>query len=83
MVLLAGPRRVGRTTLARGLPGSSAGYLDRDVVEDRARILRRELPYAPLWIFDEIHRYRAWREHLEVIHDARGAGRRILAAGSA
>ncbi|MEX2496638.1 MAG: hypothetical protein WD448_11140 [Woeseia sp.] len=33
MVFVAGPRQVGKTTLARGLPGAAAGYLNWDVAE--------------------------------------------------
>ena len=58
MVFVAGPRQVGKTTLARMLPGARRGYLNWDVAEDRERILWRELPSAQLWVFDEIHRYR-------------------------
>ncbi len=60
MVFLAGPRQVGKTTLARALPGGKAGYLNWDAADHRERILKRELPDAPLWIFDELHKYRQW-----------------------
>ena len=83
MVFVAGPRQVGKTTLARMLPGARRGYLDWDVAEDRERILRRELPLAKLWIFDEIHKYRGWRNYLKGLHDARPRGTRILVTGSA
>ncbi|MGH9363453.1 MAG: hypothetical protein ACRD2T_16205 [Thermoanaerobaculia bacterium] len=43
MVFVAGPRQVGKTTLARSLPGGAEGYLSWDAPEDRERILRREL----------------------------------------
>ncbi len=46
IVLIAGPRQVGKTTLARSLPGASGGYLSWDVVEHRERILKRELPVS-------------------------------------
>ncbi len=59
MVFVAGPRQVGKTTLARSLPGARAGYLSWDVPADRERILRGELPPGKLWVFDEIHKYRA------------------------
>ena len=49
MVFVAGPRQVGKTTLARSLPGGQAGYLNWDVAEHRERILRRELPAPKLW----------------------------------
>lgn len=82
MVFVAGPRQVGKTTLARSLPGADAGYLNWDVAEHRERILRRELPAAPLWIFDEIHKYRQWRNYLKGLYDNRGAKQQILVTGS-
>ena len=51
MVFVAGPRQVGKTTLARSLPGAEKGYLNWDVPEHRERILKRELPDSPLWIY--------------------------------
>jgi hypothetical protein len=83
MVFVAGPRQVGKTTLARSLPGAAAGYLNWDVARHRERILRRELPPGKLWIFDEIHKYRSWRGLLKGAFDARPRGQRILVTGSA
>ena len=83
MVFVAGPRQVGKTTLALGLPGASAGYLSWDVAEHRERILKRELPPSRLWVFDEIHKYRSWRNLLKGLYDGRRPGQRILVTGSA
>jgi predicted AAA+ superfamily ATPase len=83
MVFVAGPRQVGKTTLARSLPGANAGYLNWDVAEHRERILRGELPPATLWVFDEIHKYRRWRGFLKGLYDARSTRQRILVTGSA
>jgi len=83
MVFLAGPRQVGKTTLAQDLPGASGGYLSWDVVEDRERILKREFPVSRLWIFDEIHKYRSWRNLLKGLYDSRRRGQQILVTGSA
>jgi uncharacterized protein len=83
MVFVAGPRQVGKTTLAKSLAGADAGYLNWDVSEHRERILRRELPDAPFWIFDEIHKYRSWRNYLKGLYDGRQSGQRILVTGSA
>ena len=82
MVFVAGPRQVGKTTLARTLSGSRTGYLSWDDAEDRDRILRRELPASKLWIFDEIHKYRSWRGYLKGLFDRRPSGQRILVTGS-
>jgi predicted AAA+ superfamily ATPase len=82
MVFVAGPRQVGKTTLARSLPNAGHGYLNWDVAEDRARILAGELPTAKLWLFDEIHKYRRWRNYLKGAYDGRRAGQQILVTGS-
>jgi predicted AAA+ superfamily ATPase len=83
MVFVAGPRQIGKTTLARRLLGRRPGYLNWDVAADREAILRRELPPSDFWAFDEIHKYRLWRGFLKGIHDARRPGQRILVTGSA
>jgi predicted AAA+ superfamily ATPase len=83
MVFVAGPRQVGKTTLARSLPGAEAGYLNWDVAEHRERILRRELPAGKLWVFDEIHKYSSWRNYLKGLYDGRRPSQRILVTGSA
>src|SRR6266704_6718692 len=82
MVFVAGPRQVGKTTLARSLPGAAAAYLNWDVAPHRERILRGELPPGRLWIFDEIHKYRRWRNYLKGLYDGRPRGQRILVTGS-
>ncbi len=82
MVFLAGPRQVGKTTLARSLPGGSAGYLSWDDPEDRSRLLARELPASKLWVFDELHKYRKWRGYLKGLYDKRSASQRLLVTGS-
>jgi uncharacterized protein len=83
MVFVAGPRQVGKTTLARSLEGAEKGYLNWDVPEHRERILKRELPDSPLWVFDEIHKYRLWRNYLKGLYDSRRPEQQILVTGSA
>lgn len=84
MVFVGGPRQVGKTTMALRILGSdSTGYLNWDVPEHREKILRRELPPTPLWVFDEIHKFKSWRNFLKGLTDARNAKRRILVTGSA
>jgi predicted AAA+ superfamily ATPase len=84
MVFLAGPRQVGKTTLAKRLLGKeSAGYLSWDLAEHRERILKRELPATSLWVFDEIHKHRGWRGLVKGLYDTRRARQRIMVTGSA
>jgi len=82
MVLLAGPREVGKTTLARSLPGAETGYLNWDAEGDRHRLLTRDMPRTRLWVLDEIHKYRGWRNFLKGLWDGRRCGQRILVTGS-
>ncbi len=83
MVFVAGPGQVGKTTLARSLNGGPTGFLIWDVAQSRERILKGELPPGKLWIFDEIHKYRRWRNYLKGLYDGRARGQRILVTGSA
>ena len=82
MVFVAGPRQVGKTTLPQGLPGTKEGYLNWDITAHRHRILRHELPSADLRVFDEIHKYRQWRNYLKGLYDGRQTGQGILVTGS-
>jgi uncharacterized protein len=83
MVFVGGPRQVGKTSLARRLLPSPAAELNYDVAAHRQAILRRELPPGDLWFFDEIHKYRGWRNYLKGLYDTPGRTQRILVTGSA
>ena len=83
MVFLGGPRQVGKTTLAREVLPAAEGYLNWDIPAHRERILRRTLPDTDAWVFDELHKYRNWRNVLKGVYDEFGKKRRILVTGSA
>ncbi len=83
MVFVAGPRQVGKSTLARQILGRRPGYLNWDVGADRERILAGEFPVSSLWILDEIHKYRRWRALLKGLYDGRRRAQQILVTGSA
>lgn len=83
MVFLGGPRQVGKTTLARHVLPAAEGYLNWDIPSHRQRILRRTLPDTDDWVFDELHKYRKWRNFLKGVYDEFHGDRRILVTGSA
>ena len=83
MVFLTGPRQVGKTTLAKALPGAERGYLSWDIAEDRERMLGRQMPAPLFWVLDEVHKYRQWRNWLKGLWDGRRKGQRVLVTGSA
>ncbi len=83
MVFVCGPRQVGKTTLARQIfSRGSAGYLNWDINEHRERILKHQLPVSEYWIFDEIHKYKGWRNFLKGLYDLHGKNKKILVTGS-
>ena len=86
MVVLTGPRQVGKTTLARQLMTSfdSPQYLNWDVLQDRAILQRQSWnPRAKLLVMDEIHKMREWKGWLKGVVDGRTPGQAILVTGSA
>ncbi|MBU0456299.1 MAG: ATP-binding protein [Pseudomonadota bacterium] len=84
MVFIGGPRQVGKTTLAQHfLPNTQLGYLNWDIPMHREAILKRELPDTPIWVFDEIHKYKKWRDFLKGLYDQYHHQRKILVTGSA
>jgi hypothetical protein len=86
MVVLTGPRQVGKTTLARQIMTSfePAQYLNWDVVPDRAILQRQSWnPRAKLLVMDEIHKMRDWKGWLKGVVDGRPSGQSLLVTGSA
>ena len=84
MVLLSGPRQVGKTTLAKSLaPLKNSTYFNWDITRDREAILKYEIPNSQLLIFDEIHKNKKWRDFLKGLYDDRGKEQQILVTGSA
>ena len=85
MVLVSGPRQCGKTTMARELVATLGGvYFNWDVAADRARLKRSDLPEgAHTWVFDELHKFRMWRNWLKGVYDLHGKRHPILVTGSA
>jgi len=86
MVLLAGPRQAGKTTLARAIARefTSSVYLTYDRMEDRKIILDEAwLPSVELIILDEIHKMRKWKNYLKGVYDTKQPHQKILVTGSA
>ena len=85
MVLVAGPRQCGKTTLANAIVrGAKGHYYSWDRDEDRRALRHHQLDAAaPLWAFDEIHKYSRWRNWLKGVVDEHHPSRQILVTGSA
>lgn len=86
MVLLTGPRQVGKTTLSQQLLTEFEGgqYLNYDVVAHRKVIQDQSWRQsAPLLVFDEIHKMPNWKSWLKGVYDGRAPGQSVFIAGSA
>ena len=88
MVFVSGPRQAGKTTMARAIlsrrhPRAPARYLSWDDDESRTRILGREFPHDGLIVFDELHKFKRWRNYLKGLYDAHRDDLDILVTGSA
>lgn len=86
MVLLTGPRQVGKTTLAKELMASYSRpqYLNWDVADDRRILIGQSWsPRADLLVLDEIHKMTDWKGYLKGVYDGRAGSQAILVTGSA
>lgn len=87
MVLIGGPRQVGKTTLAKYIGENyfkSYCYMNWDYREDRKNIIKYQFKGdAKLLIFDEIHKYKDWKNYLKGVFDVYHERFKILVTGSA
>lgn len=96
ILFLVGSRQVGKTTIAKLVANeySEYVYLNWDIIKDRNLIIRGQtfieeiLPLnklrkeKPLVIFDEIHKYKNWKNYLKGFYDLYKDKYHILVTGS-
>ncbi len=86
MVIVTGPRQVGKTTMARDLNTQFKRpiYLNYDSIADRERIERADwAPSHDYVVLDEIHSMSRWKPYLKGIVDTKPASQALLVTGSA
>ena len=77
MVFLTGPRQAGKTTLAQIISRSFSNnlYFNWDIAHHRTRLINnpsffeaveRKDSSTPLIVFDEIHKYKDWKNYLKL-----------------
>jgi predicted AAA+ superfamily ATPase len=93
MVFLAGPRQSGKTTFCQIVLNSFANhiYFNWDIPGDRERFIsdpsffedvERKDMSRPLVVFDEIHKYKAWKNYLKGVYDRFHDEFQFLVSGS-
>lgn len=88
MVFLGGPRQVGKTTFSQSLLSDfhegHLAYLNWDHTDDKQKILKQQWPSREkLIIFDEIHKYKNWRNLIKGYFDKLKKTHQFLITGSA
>lgn len=84
MVLLAGPRQCGKTTLAKSLLDERGQYFNWDIVGDRKIVRQLAWPKdASLVVLDELHKAPEWKNVLKGLADEFHNKPPLLVTGSA
>lgn len=87
MVFIGGARQVGKTTLSKELIAAEfkdAAYFNWDYQPDRKKITSLEFPgEKSLVIFDEIHKFKKWKNFVKGIYDKNKNRYKIIVTGSA
>lgn len=84
LVLLSGPRQVGKSTMAKELITEDGVYLNWDVRKDKNVIRQAAWPKdASLVVLDELHKLPKWKNFLKGLVDEFGNRPPLLVTGSA
>jgi uncharacterized protein len=93
MIFLAGPRQAGKTTLAKMVSATfrNAAYFNWDLVTSKRLLIEQPTFFehmqradnsTPLVVFDEIHKYKPWKNYLKGVYDEFSATYQFLVLGS-
>lgn len=93
MIFLSGPRQTGKTTFVQDIAKSFSNslYFNWDIISHKRRLienpsffteLNRKDASQPLVMFDEIHKFRNWKNYLKGVYDEFSNQYKFLVLGS-
>ncbi len=93
MVFISGPRQTGKTTFAKEIAKSfkNSIYYNWDIISNKKMLIENPTFFenlnridesTPLVIFDEIHKYKNWKNYLKGIYDQFCFDYKFLVSGS-
>ena len=93
MIFVVGPRQSGKTTLARMISDAHVNhlYFNWDIPQDRTQLIEnpfffeeieRKNGSRPIIVFDEIHKYKDWKNYLKGVYDRFNKEFYFLVSGS-
>lgn len=93
MIFIAGPRQAGKTTLTRMLAEgfTNSLYFNWDILDEKRKLVENPSFYeevtrnddsVPLIIFDELHKYTAWKNYLKGVYDRDKDNFKFIVSGS-
>ena len=93
MIFVVGPRQSGKTTLARMISDAHVNhlYFNWDIPQDRTQLIEnpfffeeieRKNGSRPIIVFDEIHKYKEWKNYLKGVYDRFNKEFLFLVSGS-
>lgn len=87
VVLIGGPRQVGKTTLALQYLApptkTNENYLSWDSLNDREKIRQFQFSEHKTVVFDEIHKFKSWRNLVKSFYDKLYPEKNLIVTGSA
>jgi hypothetical protein len=93
MLFVSGPRQSGKTTFAKAILNkfSQGSYLSWDIINDQKKILNtpyffenesKDIKKKFLVVFDEIHKYKNWKNYLKGCYDGYNDEYNFIVTGS-
>ena len=93
MVFIAGPRQSGKTTFTEIIAKNyiNSLYFNWDIIDDKSKLINNPSFYEsvyrkddslPLIIFDEIHKYKDWKNYLKSAYDKDSKNYKFIVSGS-